>query len=92
MLELSKTIYRADIDAAWETVDFLRANVQNMLAMYDPRVPRPRRVIESGFPIPTDIRREADAVTITVLTVNMVSSSDSRRAPRTQMTDFGSGA
>jgi hypothetical protein len=27
--------YQADIDAACETVDFLRANVQNMLAMYE---------------------------------------------------------
>lgn len=32
------------------------------------------------------------AVSITMLTVNMDSSSDPRRAPRTQMTDFGSGA
>jgi 1-pyrroline-5-carboxylate dehydrogenase len=35
MLELSKTTYQADIDAACETVDFLRANVKNMLDMYD---------------------------------------------------------
>jgi 1-pyrroline-5-carboxylate dehydrogenase len=34
MLELSKTTYQADIDAACETVDFLRANVKNMLDMY----------------------------------------------------------
>jgi 1-pyrroline-5-carboxylate dehydrogenase len=34
MLELSKTTYQADIDAACETIDFLRANVANMLAMY----------------------------------------------------------
>jgi 1-pyrroline-5-carboxylate dehydrogenase len=35
MLELSKTTYQADIDAACETVDFLRANVRNMLDMYE---------------------------------------------------------
>ncbi len=35
MLELSKTTYQADIDAACETLDFIRANVKNMLAMYD---------------------------------------------------------
>ena len=35
MLELSKTTYQADIDAACETVDFIRANVANMLHMYD---------------------------------------------------------
>ncbi|HET6564278.1 MAG TPA: L-glutamate gamma-semialdehyde dehydrogenase [Xanthomonadales bacterium] len=35
MLELSKTTYQADIDAACETIDFIRANVQNMLAMYE---------------------------------------------------------
>ena len=35
MLELSKTTYQADIDAACETVDFIRANVKNMLDMYD---------------------------------------------------------
>ena len=35
MLELSKTTYQADIDAACETVDFIRANVKNMLGMYD---------------------------------------------------------
>jgi 1-pyrroline-5-carboxylate dehydrogenase len=35
MLELSKTTYQADIDAACETVDFMRANVKNMLDMYD---------------------------------------------------------
>lgn len=35
MLELSKTTYQADIDAACETVDFIRANVENMLDMYD---------------------------------------------------------
>ena len=35
MLELSKTSYQADIDAACETIDFLRANVANMLAMYE---------------------------------------------------------
>jgi 1-pyrroline-5-carboxylate dehydrogenase len=35
MLELSKTTYQADIDAACETVDFLRANVKNMVDMYD---------------------------------------------------------
>jgi 1-pyrroline-5-carboxylate dehydrogenase len=35
MLELSKTSYQADIDAACETIDFIRANVANMLAMYD---------------------------------------------------------
>jgi 1-pyrroline-5-carboxylate dehydrogenase len=34
MLELSKTTYQADIDAACETIDFLRANVANMLTMY----------------------------------------------------------
>ncbi|MDT4951682.1 MAG: 1-pyrroline-5-carboxylate dehydrogenase, partial [Pseudonocardiales bacterium] len=35
MLELSKTTYQADIDAACETIDFIRANVKNMLDMYD---------------------------------------------------------
>jgi 1-pyrroline-5-carboxylate dehydrogenase len=35
MLELSKTTYQADIDAACETIDFIRFNVKNMLAMYD---------------------------------------------------------
>ena len=35
MLELSKTTYQADIDAACETVDFIRVNVKNMLDMYD---------------------------------------------------------
>ena len=35
MLELSKTTYQADIDAACETVDFIRFNVKNMLDMYD---------------------------------------------------------
>jgi len=35
MLELSKTTYQADIDAACETIDFVRANVKNMLDMYD---------------------------------------------------------
>ncbi|MFE5708748.1 L-glutamate gamma-semialdehyde dehydrogenase [Rhodococcus koreensis] len=35
MLELSKTTYQADIDAACETVDFIRANVKNMLDMYE---------------------------------------------------------
>jgi len=35
MLELSKTTYQADIDAACETVDFLRANVKNMVDMYE---------------------------------------------------------
>jgi 1-pyrroline-5-carboxylate dehydrogenase len=35
MLELSKTTYQADIDAACETIDFLRANVKNMLEMYE---------------------------------------------------------
>jgi len=35
MLELSKTSYEADIDASSETVDFIRANVNNMLEMYD---------------------------------------------------------
>jgi 1-pyrroline-5-carboxylate dehydrogenase len=34
MLELSKTTYQADIDAACETLDFIRANVENMLKMY----------------------------------------------------------
>lgn len=34
MLELSKTTYQADIDAACETLDFIRANVNNMLKMY----------------------------------------------------------
>jgi 1-pyrroline-5-carboxylate dehydrogenase len=34
MLELSKTTYQADIDASCETVDFIRANVKNMLDMY----------------------------------------------------------
>jgi len=35
MLELSKTTYQADIDAACETIDFIRVNVKNMLDMYD---------------------------------------------------------
>ena len=35
MLELSKTTYQADIDAACETLDFIRANVHNMLKMYN---------------------------------------------------------
>jgi 1-pyrroline-5-carboxylate dehydrogenase len=35
MLELSKTAEQADGDAACETVDFIRANVANMLTMYD---------------------------------------------------------
>ncbi len=35
MLELSKTTYQAEIDAACETFDFIRANVKNMLEMYD---------------------------------------------------------
>jgi 1-pyrroline-5-carboxylate dehydrogenase len=35
MLELSKTTYQADIDAACETLDFIRANVKNMLDMYE---------------------------------------------------------
>jgi len=35
MLELSKTTYQADIDAACETIDFIRANVKNMVDMYD---------------------------------------------------------
>jgi 1-pyrroline-5-carboxylate dehydrogenase len=35
MLELSKTTYQADIDAACETIDFIRANVKNMLDMYE---------------------------------------------------------
>jgi 1-pyrroline-5-carboxylate dehydrogenase len=35
MLELSKTTYQADIDASCETLDFIRANVKNMLDMYD---------------------------------------------------------
>jgi len=35
MLELSKTTYQADIDAACETLDFIRANIKNMLDMYD---------------------------------------------------------
>jgi 1-pyrroline-5-carboxylate dehydrogenase len=35
MLELSKTTYQADIDAACETVDFIRANVKNMVDMYE---------------------------------------------------------
>ena len=34
MLELSKTTYQADIDAGCETLDFIRANVKNMLDMY----------------------------------------------------------
>jgi 1-pyrroline-5-carboxylate dehydrogenase len=34
-LELSKTTYQADIDAACETVDFIRYNVKNMLDMYN---------------------------------------------------------
>ena len=34
MLELSKTTYQADIDAACETVDFIRMNVKTMLDMY----------------------------------------------------------
>ena len=35
ILELSKTTYQADIDAACETVDFIRYNVKNMLDMYN---------------------------------------------------------
>jgi 1-pyrroline-5-carboxylate dehydrogenase len=35
MLELSKTSYQADGDAACETVDFIRANVKNMIDMYE---------------------------------------------------------
>jgi 1-pyrroline-5-carboxylate dehydrogenase len=35
MLELSKTTYQADIDAACESIDFIRANVTNMLSMYE---------------------------------------------------------
>ena len=35
MLELSKTTYQADIDAGCETFDFIRANVENMVRMYD---------------------------------------------------------
>jgi 1-pyrroline-5-carboxylate dehydrogenase len=34
MLELSKTTYQADIDAACETIDFIRMNVKTMLDMY----------------------------------------------------------
>ncbi|MHA3700854.1 L-glutamate gamma-semialdehyde dehydrogenase [Jatrophihabitans sp. YIM 134969] len=34
MVELSKTTYQADIDAACETLDFIRANVSNMVDMY----------------------------------------------------------
>ena len=34
MLELSKTWREADGDAACETIDLIRANIQNMLAMY----------------------------------------------------------
>jgi 1-pyrroline-5-carboxylate dehydrogenase len=34
VLELSKTSYQADIDAACETVDFFRMNVQTMLEAY----------------------------------------------------------
>jgi 1-pyrroline-5-carboxylate dehydrogenase len=34
-LELSKTNYQAEIDAACETIDFIRINVANMLDMYD---------------------------------------------------------
>ena len=34
MLELSKTTYQADIDAACETLDFIRFNIANMLKMY----------------------------------------------------------
>jgi 1-pyrroline-5-carboxylate dehydrogenase len=34
MLELSKTTYQADIDAACETLDFIRANIKNMLEVY----------------------------------------------------------
>ena len=35
MLELSKTTYQAEIDAACETIDFIRANVENMVKLYD---------------------------------------------------------
>jgi 1-pyrroline-5-carboxylate dehydrogenase len=35
MLELSKTTYQADGDAACETADFIRANVANLPAMYE---------------------------------------------------------
>jgi 1-pyrroline-5-carboxylate dehydrogenase len=35
MLELSKTTYQADGDAACETADFIRANVANLLTMYE---------------------------------------------------------
>jgi|SRR5665213_68666 len=35
MLELSKTSYQAEIDAACETIDFIRANVKNMIDMYE---------------------------------------------------------
>ena len=35
MLELSKTWREADGDAAGETIDLIRANIKNMLAMYD---------------------------------------------------------
>ena len=35
MLELSKTTFQADVDAACETIDFIRFNVKNMLDMYD---------------------------------------------------------
>ncbi|MDP4907739.1 MAG: L-glutamate gamma-semialdehyde dehydrogenase [Candidatus Nanopelagicales bacterium] len=34
-LELSKTNYQAEIDAACETIDFIRANVENMMRMYE---------------------------------------------------------
>ena len=44
MLELSKTTYQADIDAACETLDFIRANVKNMLDMYDVQPDLARRV------------------------------------------------
>lgn len=35
MLELSKTTYQAEIDAACETIDFIRVNVENMVKLYD---------------------------------------------------------
>jgi 1-pyrroline-5-carboxylate dehydrogenase len=35
MLELSKTTYQAEIDAACESIDFIRANVKNMIDMYE---------------------------------------------------------
>jgi len=44
MLELSKTTYQADIDAVWETVDFMRANVANITGYRN----YPRVVGETG--------------------------------------------